>query len=334
MKSGIIFYLFFLLHSLGMSKVCGSLYNPNNFSSVPQMEGDGWVFSDNSWPCSPSYAKSTWEQSSYCTCWEPGKSYCGFVPGLDYQVVGSSELTLSLVLNLSGWKAGRLTIDYGSARSCWKVGLYLNGILVDETSEESKIFQIDFNDADELMVVEWGVLLLHSIEFTCCSELLMSDSSDSYSSEEDIVIRTNNTSASSLLDENIVNRTYNSSASYPLDDDIANRTYTSSGSDSLDMDISDKAYNSSALYSDSIVPITLLVIVTSIVILATGFLCMVLVYKTMTQINWQVSTESLGPVDKFKIQLEGFSDETYVVEKPLQTSVQTGEPSEKRINYV
>jgi len=346
MKSGIIFYFFFLLHSLGMSKVCGSLYNPNNFSSVPQMEGDGWVFSENSWPCSPSYAKLTWEQSSYCTCYEPGKSYCGYVPGLD------EPLTLSLVLNLSGWKAGRLTIDYGSARPCWKVGLYLNGILVNETSEESKIFQMDFNDGDELMVVEWGVLLLHSIEFTCCDELLISDSSDSYS-DEDIVNRTYNTSVSSSLDVNIVNQTYNSSASNPLDDDIANRTYNSSGSDSLeedivdreynssgsdslDEDISDKAYNSSALYSegDSIVPITLLLIVTSIVILATGFLCMLLVYKTMTQINWQVSVESLDPVDKVKIQVEGFPHETSVAEKHLQTSVQTGEPSEEGINYV
>jgi len=337
MKSGILFYFFFLLHSLGMSEVCGSLYNPNNFSSVPQMEGDGWVFSNNSWPCSPSYAKLTWEQSSYCTCYEPGKSYCGFVPGFDDQVVGSKELTLSLVLNLSGWKTGRLTIDYGSARSCWKAGLYLNGVLVDETFEDSKIFQMDFNDGDELMVVEWGVLLLHSIEFTCCGELVIPDSSDSYSSDEESVNRTYNTSVSNSLDENIGNRTYNSSGSDPLDDDITNRTYNSSGSDTLDGDIVDRAYNSSALlYSsgDSIVPITLLLIVTSVVVMATVFLCMQLIYKTMTQINWQVSVESLGPVDKVEIQVEGFPDETNVAEKQIQTSVQTGEPSEEGINYV
>lgn len=285
MKSGIIFYFFFL-HSLGMSKVCGSLYNPNNFTSVPQMEGDGWVFSVNSWPCSPTHAQSTWEQSTYCKCYGPGKSYCGYVPGLDNGVVGSKELTLSLGLNLNGWKAGRLTIDYGSAGSTWKVGLYLNGVLVDETCQDSKIFEMDFNDGDELMVVEWGVLLLHSIEFTCCGELVTSDSSDSYSS--DILV--------------------------------------------------DRAYNSSTLYSsgDSIVPTTLLLIVTSIVILATVFLCMQLIYKAMTQINWQVSVEPLEPVDKVEIQTEGFSDEPNVPEKQLQTSVLTGEPSEEgiNINYV
>jgi len=263
--------------------VCGSLYNPNNFTSVPQMEGDGWVFSDNSWPCS----KSTWEQSAYCKSYGPGKSYCGYVPELDNGVVGSKELTLSLGLNLNGWRAGRLTIDYGSAGSKWKVGLYLNGVLVDETCQDSKIFEMDFNDGDELMVVEWGVLLLHSIEFTCCRELVTSDSSDSYSS--DILV--------------------------------------------------DRAYNSSALlYSsgDSIVPTTLLLIVTSVVILATVFLCMQLIYKATTQINWQVSVEPLEPVYKVEIQTEGFSDEPKVPEKQLQTSVQTGEPSEEgiNINYV
>jgi len=82
------------------------------------------------------------------------------------------------------------------------------------------------------------------------------------------------------------------------------------------------------------VPITLLLIVTSVVVLATSFLCMQLIYKTMTQINWQVSVESLGPVDKVEIQVEGFPDETNVAEKQIQTSVQTGEPSEEGINYV
>jgi len=373
MKSGIIFYFFFLLHAVGMSKVCGSLNNPNNFTSVPQMEGDGWVFSANSWPCSPSYAKITWEQSSYCECYGPGKSYCGYVPGFDNGVVGSGELTLSLFLNLTGWEAGRLTIEYGSWSSYWKVGLYLNGVLVDETCQGSKFFQMDFNDGDELMVVEWGVLLLHSIEFTCSGELATSDSSDSYSSDENIVNKTYNTSASNSLDENIVNRThnslgsdpldedsanrtYNSSGSDPLDEDIANRTYNSSGSDPLDEDITNRTYNSSGfdpldddivdgaynsstlLYSsgDSIVPTTLLLIVTSIVILATVFLCMQVIYKAITQINWQVSVEPLDPVDKFEIQVEGFPYEPNVAEKQLQTSVQTGEPSEEgiNINYV
>jgi len=354
MKSGTIFYFFFLLHSLGMSKVCGSLYNPNNFTSVPQMEGDGWVFSDNSWPCSPAYAKLSWEQSSYCKCYGPGKSYCGYVPGFDYQVLGSEELTLSLVLNLSGWKAGRLTIDYGSASSSWKVGLYLNGVLVDETCQDSKIFQMDFNDGDELMVVEWGVLLLHSIEFTCCGELVTSDSSDSDSSEENIGNttynssatnplnenignRTYNSSASNSLDENIGNKTYNLSASNSLDENIENRTHNTSGSNSLDQDIVDKAHNSSALSfssGNSIVPVSFLLIVTSIVILATCFLCMQLMYKAMTQINWQVSVEPLGPGDKVEIQVEGFTAEPTVAGKQLQTSFQAGEPSEDGINYV
>jgi len=334
--------------------VCGSLYNPNNFTSVPQMEGDGWVFSDNSWPCSPAYAKTSWEQSSWCKCYGPGKSYCGYVPGFDYKGLGSEELTLSLVLNLSGWKAGRFTIDYGSAGSSWKVGLYLNGVQVDETCQDSKIFQMDFNDGDELMVAEWGVLLLHSIEFTCCGELVTFDSSDSDSSDENFGNRTYNSSASNSLDvnignrtystsatnslnENIGNKTYNSSASNSLDENIGNRTYNLSASNALDEDIVNKAHNTSALSNssgDSIVPISFFLIVTSIVILATCFLCMQLMYKAMTQINWQVSIEPIDPVDKVEIQVEGFTDEPNVAEKQLQTTFQAGEPSEEGINYV
>lgn len=288
MKSGIIFYFFFLLHSQGMSKLCGSKYNPNNFTSVTQMEGDGWVFSN------PAYAMSTWEGCSYCKFYRPGTSYCGYVPGLNDQVVGSCELTLSLVLNLSGWEAGSLTIDYGSVSSSWKAGLYLNGVLVDKTCQRSKSFQMDFNDGDELMLVEWGVMLLNSIEFTCSGEFetMESSASDSWAPE--------------------------SSAS------------DSSASDSLDEANDSSALSMSP--DGSILPMILLISVASIVILATCFLCMQLTYKAISQINWQVGVDPIGLEDKVEIQVEGFSDEP--TKKQNETTSQTGEPSEEDRNYV
>jgi len=293
MKSGIIFYFFFLLHSLGMSKLCGSKYNPNNFTSVAQMEGDGWVFSD------PAKAMSTWEGCSYCKFYRPGTSYCGYVPGLNYQAVGSCELTLSLVLNLSGWEAGSLTIDYGSVSSSWKAGLYLNGVLVDETCQRSKSFKLDFNDGDELMLVEWGVLLMNSIEFTCSGELETTESSASDSSASD------------------------SSASESWASE-------SSASDSLDEDNDSSALLISS--DGSILPMILLISVASIVILATVFLCMQLTYKAISQIDWQVRVDRVGPEDKVEIQVEGFPDEP--TKKQHQTTSQNGEPSEEDRNYV
>jgi len=305
MKSAIIFYFFFLLHSLGMSKSCGSKYNPNNFTSVTQMEGDGWVFSD------PTYAMSTWEGCTSCKFYRPGTSYCGYVPGLNYQAVGSCELTLSLVLNLNGWTAGSLTIDYGSVSSSKKVGLYLNGVLVDETCQRSKSFHMDFNDGDELMVVEWGVLLLHSIEFTCSGEVEPTESSASESSASDSSASDSSASDSSASDSS-------TSDSY------------SSGSNSLDEENDSSALLNSS--DDSIVPITLLISVASIVSLATCFLCMQLTYKAISKLNWQVGVDRVGPEDKVEIQVEGFPDEP--TKKQHQTTSQTGEPSEEDRNYV
>lgn len=278
MKSGTIFSFFSLLHSLGMSKLCGSKYNPNNFTSVTQMESDGWVFSN------PAYAMSTWEGCTYCKFYRPGTSYCGYVPGLNDQVVGSCELTLSLVLNLSGWEAGSLTIDYGSVSSAWKAGLYLNGVLVDKTCQRSKSVQLDFNDGDELMLVEWGVLLMNSIEFTCSGELETTESSAS----------------------------------------------DSWASDSLDEDSHSSALSISP--EGSILPMILLISVASIVILATCFLCVQLTYKAISQINWQVGVDPVGPEDKVEIQVEGFPDEP--TKKQNETTSQTGEPSEEDRNYV
>merc|ERR1712060_22406 len=154
---------------------------------------------------------------------------------------------------------------------------------------------------------------------------------------ENIGNKTYNLSASNSLDENIGNKTYNLSALNSLDENTENRTHNTSGSNSLDQDIVDKAHNSSALSfssGDSILPISFLLIVTSIVILATCFLCMQLVDKATTQINWQVSVEPLGPGDKVEIQVEGFTGNPTVAEKQLQTSFQAGEPSEDGINYV